>query len=187
MTIYEAADSWDSTYEKELKAKRADARLGACVEFIDKTTPEEESIRLEWYSASLYSGHCDLEQAWKQVTQQLSKITATKVESAPQPQASQDAVELEGIFNGLAATWSNETGAYSITSKRYAHPSYQAILTLGKDAIPLILKQLREKPDMWFEALTALAKPKVNPVKPGDTFEEAINAWLKWGNDQKIL
>jgi hypothetical protein len=89
------------------------------------------------------------------------------------------ASELEQIFNGLVKNWKEATGGYSVTTRRYAHPSYQAILVLKEDVVPLILRELQQRPDWWFEALRALTKE--NPVTAGATFEEAVNAWIEWG------
>jgi len=87
--------------------------------------------------------------------------------------------DLEQIFNGLVKNWKEATGGYSVTARRYAHPSYQAILVLKEDVVPLILRELQQRPDWWFEALKALTKE--NPVTAGATFEEAVNAWIDWG------
>jgi len=87
--------------------------------------------------------------------------------------------DLEAIFSGLAKSWQESTGGLSTTTRRYAHPSYQAILVLGEDVVPLILRELQQRPDWWFEALKVLTKQ--NPVKTGATFEEAVNAWIEWG------
>jgi len=51
--------------------------------------------------------------------------------------------DLERTFNGLVEKWKMETEAYSLTYRRYAHPSYQTILALGKDVVPLILRELQ--------------------------------------------
>ncbi len=90
-----------------------------------------------------------------------------------------EATELEQIFNGLVKNWKEATGGYSVTTRRYGHLSYQSILVLKEDVIPLILRELQQRPDWWFEALKALTKE--NPVAAGATFEEAVNAWIDWG------
>ena len=99
----------------------------------------------------------------------------------------QEPAELEQTFQRLVDIWGSETGAYSVTSRRYSHPAYQAILALGKDVVPLILRRLKECPDWWFEALTALTKPKVDPVVRGVTFSEAVDSWLEWGQRNQLV
>jgi hypothetical protein len=69
-----------------------------------------------------------------------------------------------------------------VTLRRYAHGSYQAILVLGArepEVVTLILRELQQRPDWWFEALKVLTKE--NPVKPGASFDEAVNTWIDWG------
>lgn len=93
--------------------------------------------------------------------------------------------ELEIIFNGLAKHWQEETAGYSVTTRRYAHSSYHAILVLKDDVVPLILHELQTRPDWWFEALKTLTKQ--NPVPPHSTFAQAITAWIEWGKVNKII
>jgi hypothetical protein len=95
---------------------------------------------------------------------------------------SSEQAELETIFSGLVKTWNEVTGGYSVTLRRYAHGSYQAILVLGArepEVVTLILRELQQRPDWWFEALKVLTKE--NPVKPGASFDEAVNTWIDWG------
>src|SRR5690242_6195666 len=92
--------------------------------------------------------------------------------------------ELEKIFNGLAKNWREATGSFSLNMRRYAHPTYQVMMAaLGKekaeDVIPLILRELQQRPDIWFEALKVIAK--VNPAANAKTFDEAVEAWVSWG------
>jgi len=106
--------------------------------------------------------------------------------SAPSVKAKKES-DLEKIFNGLAETWRKETGGYALTQRRYAHHSYQTILTLGKDAIPLILCEMQQRPDRWFEALKALTKGMENPAQNAKTFNEAVSCWIEWGKDRRLI
>jgi hypothetical protein len=93
--------------------------------------------------------------------------------------------QLEMIFNGLVKKWKAETGGSSLTTRRYAHPSYQSILVLGgkePEVVKLILKELQRSPDMWFEALRHLTNE--NPAKDAKSFELSTKAWLKWDREK---
>ena len=98
--------------------------------------------------------------------------------------------ELETIFNGLVKKWRDETRWSSMTMRRYAHPAYQSILVLGgrepKDVTKLILKEMQQSPDIWFEALRKLNNTD-DPAKNAKTFEEATVAWLTWGRMQGLV
>ena len=54
-----------------------------------------------------------------------------------------------------------------------------------KDAITLILRELQQRPDAWFEALKVLTK--TNPAIECKTFDEAVKAWLDWGKQKKYI
>lgn len=95
--------------------------------------------------------------------------------------------ELETIFNGLAKIWKESTGGLSSTSRRFTHPTYLAILRLGPETIPLILMELQQRPDWWFDALEYLTKPEPPPTKPSDTFQDAALAWIIWGKSRGII
>ena len=87
--------------------------------------------------------------------------------------------ELETIFNGLSKNWREATGGYTLTMRRYAHGSYQSILALEpkREVISLILRELQQRPDRWFEALKALAK--TNPAQEAKTFDETVQRWIE--------
>jgi len=93
--------------------------------------------------------------------------------------------DLEANFNRLVRTWKQATGYYSITTRRYAHASYQEMLVMGKAIIPLILRELQERPDWWFEALKALTKE--DPTKPTDNFHAAVESWVRWGKERNLI
>jgi len=59
------------------------------------------------------------------------------------------------------------------------HPSYQRIIGMGQPAVPLILKELQQNPSYWFWALGAITGQ--NPAEKAGTFDEVVEAWLKWG------
>jgi len=65
------------------------------------------------------------------------------------------------------------------------HPAYQQIIALGPPVIPLILRELRERPDHWFWALNAITGE--DPVGPEDDFDQAVEAWLRWGRERGYL
>jgi hypothetical protein len=93
--------------------------------------------------------------------------------------------ELETIFNGLSKIWKDATGGLSLTTRRFSHPTYKAILRLGPEAVPLMLKELQQRPDWWFDALEFLTKE--NPAKPTDSFEDAVSAWIDWGITKNLI
>lgn len=65
--------------------------------------------------------------------------------------------------------------------------SYQSIIGMGREVVPLILKELEKEPDHWFWALEAITGE--NPVSSemaGD-LEASTTAWLQWGRQNGLL
>lgn len=91
----------------------------------------------------------------------------------------QTALELE--FDHLADEWHRETIGLSLISRKCSHPAYQQIIGMGKPVIPLILRELKRRPDHWFWALRALTRE--NPVQEQDAgrMDRMADAWLNWG------
>ena len=82
-------------------------------------------------------------------------------------------------FKRLVKQWKSETGHLSVIQKRYKHEAYKAILAMKKQAIPLILEELKRDPDRWFDALEHLTAE--DPAANADTFYEAVDKWIAWG------
>ncbi len=95
--------------------------------------------------------------------------------------------QIEQEFHQLAELWRTETGMHSSISKQVQHPAYRQIIDMGEKALPLILRELRERPAHWFSALRAIAKE--SPVPEGDrtNFEKTKAAWLRWGKDRGLI
>ena len=89
--------------------------------------------------------------------------------------------QIEAKFGLLADWWREETGLFSFDHQMERHPAYAQILEMGETAIPLILKELQERPYRWFGVLQALTGE--NPVSSegaGD-FDHMSSAWKEWG------
>ena len=89
-------------------------------------------------------------------------------------------VSAEQAFAELAATWKAETRFTSSIDDIVLHPAHLAILGLGKQAIPWILRELKREPGHWFFALNILTGE--NPVPPSLRGDMAgmTRAWINW-------
>jgi hypothetical protein len=88
-------------------------------------------------------------------------------------------------FRTLAARWRSETGHLSIIQHKVMNRSYLEIIGLGRPALPLLLRELRDRPAFWFLALSSIARE--NPVRHGATFDEAVKDWLAWGRARDLI
>lgn len=95
--------------------------------------------------------------------------------------------ELRRRFNSYAEEWTAQTAHLSVLSQRIMHPSYQRIIGLGADALPLIIERLSSQPDHWFWALSAISGE--DPVRPEDAgrFGAMREAWIGWGRGRGLV
>ena len=119
--------------------------------------------------------------AW-QVAEGVSQIVVFLCEPATMQRET-----LEERFVRYAEEWRAETGFMSSVRDKALHRSYQQIIGMGQQAVPLILRDLRKRPDHWFWALNAITG--VDPVPPSDRgqIKRMAEAWLRWGQARGLL
>ncbi|MEK0194722.1 hypothetical protein [Microcoleus anatoxicus] len=92
-------------------------------------------------------------------------------------------VEIEAEFNSLVEEWRAQTRMLSLVTQKSMNPAYQRIIGMGQPIVPLIFRDLEQKPDHWFWALRAITGD--NPVKPEQRgrMKEMAQAWIQWGKE----
>ena len=92
--------------------------------------------------------------------------------------------DVQAEFERLATEWKRETAQLSSPGAISEHRAYQEIIGMGKDAIPLILRDLEDSRAQWFWALRSIAGE--SPVRAEDRGDIAAmtDAWLGWGKDR---
>jgi hypothetical protein len=88
-------------------------------------------------------------------------------------------------FRQFARRWRDETAFISSVQEMVTNYWYQRIVGLGRPALPLILDEMRNRPDHWFWALRAISGE--DPVRPGADFDEALGEWQAWGKRKGLL
>jgi hypothetical protein len=97
---------------------------------------------------------------------------------------SRQKTELETTFHSLVEQWQSETRGISSTEQMSVHPAYQQIIGMGRDVIPLLLRELEKNSGRWFWALKSISREEpVTPEQRGKT-KEMIAAWLNWGREK---
>jgi hypothetical protein len=89
--------------------------------------------------------------------------------------------DIQQRFRELVTQWKQGTRFLSSIHDMVTHPAYLQIIGMGREAVPLLLAELRREPDHWFVALQAITG--TNPIPPsacGDV-QEMTEAWLAWG------
>src|SRR5947209_4796421 len=102
--------------------------------------------------------------------------TAAITATSPSPGAA-----LEEQFNELAQEWYRETRMLSSVHQIVLHPAYQKIIGMGRDALPFILRELKRTRGHWLWALAMITRE--DHAAPGQTFREAVDSWLQWGQE----
>lgn len=90
---------------------------------------------------------------------------------------------IKQIFMKLVNQWREETRGISSTTEASMHPAYQQIIGMGKEVIPLLLKEVEQKSGRWFWALKAITRQDPVPLEYQGNTEYMIKAWLDWGRN----
>ncbi len=90
-------------------------------------------------------------------------------------------------FQTCAERWRKETAIFSSVSDIVLNPSYQRIIGMGPDVVPLILRDLEKTNDHWFWALEAITGH--NPITEEDRgrVKKMAKRWLDWGKAEQVL
>lgn len=96
-----------------------------------------------------------------------------------------EAVKLK--FQELVRRWQHDTRMVSSVSKIIKHPAYQAIIEMGIQALPYILEELRDRPDLWFPSLKLIVGESPVPLEDRTDPELAREAWLTWGRKKGLI
>jgi hypothetical protein len=101
--------------------------------------------------------------------------------------ASESSAALEQRFRELSENWERETGSLSSLSKRVMNRNYQAIVGMGEQVVPILLRDLRDNRRDWFWALSAITRE--NPIDRADAgrVDRMIAAWIDWGKKKRML
>jgi hypothetical protein len=90
---------------------------------------------------------------------------------------------VEERFRRLEAAWNAETAYLSDPMAIIEHPAFQEIIRMGQAVVPLMLRDLAERPRLWVWALPQITG--ANPVPPADggKIAKMTEAWLHWAED----
>jgi hypothetical protein len=109
--------------------------------------------------------------------------TYTAVSSPRTFKRSDDEVAEE--FAALANEWRGATAVESGLERIILNSAYQRIIGLGPQALPHILRDMKETRDHWFWALMSIVgeDKAVGQTSVG----AAVEAWLAWGREAGLI
>lgn len=97
-----------------------------------------------------------------------------------------DATNREEEFHQLKESWQKETKYRSFSRQIALHPAYQRIIGMGREALPLILKELEVSPYHWFWALRSISgEDPVSKDSQGD-MKAMTESWLDLGAQSRV-
>jgi hypothetical protein len=91
---------------------------------------------------------------------------------------------VEQRFRRLEAVWYAETCAYSDPAKIMGHPAWKEIIRMGEVVVPLMLRDIEEKPRLWVWALQDITGENPVPDEDAGYIPEMGEAWLRWGKEK---
>lgn len=98
------------------------------------------------------------------------------------PKNLEDVDNLAERFRKLVETWEKETAHLSVTRQQVSRMSFLRIIALGEKILPFIFEVFEKSPaSAWPVALEAITGK--NPASESTTYREAVQSWLKWGQD----
>ncbi|MBI3604950.1 MAG: hypothetical protein HY202_02865 [Nitrospirae bacterium] len=91
---------------------------------------------------------------------------------------------MEDKFNSLVKAWRHDVSFKSSVTEMATNPNYQQIIGMGPAILPLLFRELEERPDHLFWALRAITG--IDPVKPEErgNIKLMAKAWLQWAKEQ---
>lgn len=121
------------------------------------------------------------------VGEESSKIRDLKVECFRQylMPFSRQSEDIRIRFIQLKEKWKEDTAFLSSITNIALHPSYQQIIGMGKQIIPLIIEELKNTPDHWFWALKAITGADPVPPQKRGSINEMTEEWIRWWHENR--
>lgn len=94
---------------------------------------------------------------------------------------------LEERFHRLAAEWREQRGPLSLSQEICMMRPYQEIIGMGPAVVPLLLRELRRRPDQWFWALRMITGANPVPEEDRGRVDRMVAAWVRWGEEHGHL
>jgi len=90
-------------------------------------------------------------------------------------------------FDALVSIWKTKSRFMSDPIRMIELEEYQRIIKLGRDTIPLLLRELRQNPDHWFHALEQLTGETPVNLEHAGQIRAMADDWVQWGKQQRLI
>jgi len=93
--------------------------------------------------------------------------------------------DVRAKFEAFKEQWHKDTGLMSWIV--VGHPAYLGIIKLGMPVVPILLEEMRTKPDWWGPALEAITGAHPCTKEMSGRLDLISKAWVDWGIKRGIL
>jgi hypothetical protein len=90
-------------------------------------------------------------------------------------------------FQEAVRKWKTDCILYSSCTKMFENPHYRKIIAMGKDVVPLLLTEFKERPDHWDCALREITEEDPVPDSSAGKLKEIADAWINWGRIKGLI
>jgi hypothetical protein len=105
----------------------------------------------------------------------------------PQESALTEQLFTQLRFQLLAEKWKEDSKFLSFSKDKSQLPTYQAIIAMGKQALPLIFQDMQIQPNHWFEALKSITGENPVLTEHRGNLQSMTNDWLIWGKTNQLI
>ncbi|MDQ1246879.1 MAG: hypothetical protein QG597_1247 [Actinomycetota bacterium] len=120
--------------------------------------------------------------SWSGALRQDSKCRHWGVpRSGPADPTQRTDAQVRARFDELREQWIVATAGAASAMERFRHPAYQQIIGLGQPAVPLLVDELRSRPDHWFWALSCITG--LDAAEGSTTIGDAAQRWIAWATE----
>jgi hypothetical protein len=86
-------------------------------------------------------------------------------------------------FRRLADEWDQAVAHYSSTTKRNSHSAHKAIIALGPEVVPLLLRDMKDNYTHWFFALHEITGAHPIPASAAGNVPLMVDYWMRWAKE----
>jgi hypothetical protein len=86
-------------------------------------------------------------------------------------------------FRRLAQEWDRAVAHHSSSTIRNNHPAYRAIIALGPEVVPLLLRDMQDNHTHWFVALREITGANPIPASAAGNVPLMVDYWLRWAEE----
>ena len=90
---------------------------------------------------------------------------------------------VEERFRRLATAWQDAVWFSSSPPEKCSHPAFRAIIGMGEEVVPLMLREMEEEPQLWVWALPEITGANPVPASDAGNIAKMNEAWLRWGKE----